>query len=72
MKDVRSDGVDHKFKGNVSGHTAMLLLIVIFILSVCSITVNFHFKGDIFITLLLVEIFEICKETYRGYREREV
>lgn len=42
MKDVRSDGVDHKF------------------------------KGDIFITLLLVEIFEICKETYRGYREREV
>ena len=68
---VKMDYKD-KVKGNIAGYIAVFLLIIIFASNIYLITMDIHFKYDVFIMIILCVIFERCRETYLDYRKREI
>lgn len=68
---VKMDYKD-KLKGNIAGYVAVFLWIVILALNIYLITMDIHFKYDVFIMLILCGIFENCRETYLDYRKKEI
>lgn len=68
---MKKENKTYKIKGELAGYAAIAILIIMFVVSVYSIAVDFHVKGDIFLTLLLIGLFEGCRELYLDYRKIE-
>lgn len=64
--------LDYKVKGNIAGYIAVFLWIVILVSNIYLITMDIHFKYDVFVMIILCGIFERCRETYLDYRKREI
>lgn len=68
---MKKENKTYKIKGELAGYAAIGILVIMFIMSVYSIAMDFHFKGDVFAMLLLAGIFEVCRESYLDYRNQE-
>lgn len=60
-----------KIIGEVSGYVAIIIWIILFVFSVVSLPFDFHFKGDIFVVILLVALSIGFRETYLDYRDKQ-
>ena len=62
--------MDYKLKCEIAGYIAVFIWFVVLGLTIYLTTMDIHFQGDIFVILLLLTIFERCRDTYVEYRNK--